>query len=93
MKYVAPLTDVEIQTLQEMHRYHPARRARMRAHSLLLSHQGVSMPQIARIDQVGYPRKVGQLGVGHVLYGTEFSHEFSHPTEDRATWDFGRKAV
>ena len=41
----------------------------------------------------GYPRKVGQLGVGHVLYGTEFRHEFSHPTEDRPTWDCGRKAV
>ena len=41
----------------------------------------------------GYPLKAGQLGVGHVLYGTEFSHEFSHPTEDRPTWDFGRKAV
>jgi transposase len=54
MKYVAPLTDVEIQTLQEMQRYHPSRRARMRAHSLLLSHQGVSMPQIARIYQVDY---------------------------------------
>src|SRR5262249_21728165 len=54
MKYVAPLTDVEIQTLQEMHRSHPSRRARMRAHSLLLSHQGVSMPRIAHIYQVDY---------------------------------------
>jgi len=54
MKYVAPLTEVEIQTLHEMHRYHPSRRARMRAHSLLLSHQGISMPQIARIYQVDY---------------------------------------
>ncbi len=54
MKYVAPLTDVEIQTLHEMHRSHPSRRARMRAHSLLLSHQGVSMPQMARIYQVDY---------------------------------------
>jgi transposase len=35
-----------------MHRYHPSRRARMRAHSLLLSHQGVSIPHIARIYQV-----------------------------------------
>ena len=52
MKYVAPLTDVEIQTLHEMHRYHPSRRARMRAHSLLLSHPGVSMPHIARLYQV-----------------------------------------
>src|SRR6267142_4356581 len=40
MKYVAPLTDVEIQTLHAMHRYHPSRRARMRAHGLLLSHDG-----------------------------------------------------
>jgi transposase len=54
MKYVAPLTDVEIQTLHAMHRYHPSRRARMRAHSLLLSHQGVSMPQIACMYQVDY---------------------------------------
>jgi transposase len=54
MQYVAPLPDVEIQTLHEMHRYHPSRRARMRAQSLLLSHQGVSMPPMARIDQVDY---------------------------------------
>src|SRR5712664_2044559 len=54
MKYVAPLTDVEIQTLHAMHRYHPSRRARMRAHGLLLSHQGVSMPHIARLYQVAY---------------------------------------
>src|SRR5262244_816738 len=54
MKYVAPLTEVEIQTFQEMHRYPPSRRARMRAHSLLLSHQGVAMPQIARLYQVAY---------------------------------------
>jgi hypothetical protein len=54
MKYVAPLTAVEIQTLHEMHRYHLSRRARMRAHSLLLSHQGVSMPPIARLYQGDY---------------------------------------
>ena len=41
----------------------------------------------------GYLRKAGQRGVGHVLYGTEFSHEFSHLTEDRPTWDFGRKVA
>ncbi len=52
MKYVTPLNDIAIQTLHEMHRYHPARRARMRAHSLLLSHQGVSMPHMARMSQV-----------------------------------------
>ena len=52
MKYVPPLNEIEIQTLYEMHRYHPSRRVRMRAHSLLLSHQGVSIPHIARIYQV-----------------------------------------
>lgn len=52
MKYVSPLDDCEIETLREMHRHHPSRRARMRAHSLLLSHQGVSIPRIAQIYQV-----------------------------------------
>jgi len=52
MQYVAPLRDDEIQTLHDMHRYHPARRARMRAHSLLRSHQGCSLPPIARFYQV-----------------------------------------
>jgi transposase len=49
---VTPLNEPEIQTLYEMHRYRPSSRARMRAHSLLLSHQGVSIPHIARISQV-----------------------------------------
>ena len=52
MKYVAPLRDDEIQTLHDMHRYHPSRRARMRAHSLLLSHRGGSIPHIAQFYQV-----------------------------------------
>lgn len=52
MKYVAPLTEIERQTLQEMQRHHPTRRARMRAHSILLSHQGTSIPQIARVYEV-----------------------------------------
>jgi transposase len=52
MKYITPLNEAEIQTLHEMHRSHPSRRARMRAHSLLLSHQGVSIPRIAQIYQV-----------------------------------------
>lgn len=57
MKYVTPLTDVDIATLQQMHAYHPSRRARMRAHSLLLSHQRYSIPHIARIYEVD-PRRV-----------------------------------
>jgi transposase len=52
MKYVAPLRDDESQTLHDMHRYHPSRRARMRAHSLLLSHRGCSIPHIAQFYQV-----------------------------------------
>jgi transposase len=52
MKYVNPLSDAEIETLQQMHAHHPSRRARMRAHSLLLSHQRYSIPHIARIYQV-----------------------------------------
>ena len=39
MKFVTPLSDLELQTLTDMHRFHPSRRARMRAHGLLLSHQ------------------------------------------------------
>ena len=57
MKYVTPLNDAESETLQQMHAHHPARRARMRAHSLLLSHQRYPIPHIARIDQVD-PRRV-----------------------------------
>ena len=41
----------------------------------------------------GYPRKAGRFGVGRVLYGTKFTHEFSHPVEDRPIWNFGRKAA
>jgi transposase len=57
MKYVTPLTDAEITTLQQMHAHHPSRRARMRAHSLLLSHQRYPIPQIARLYAVD-PRRV-----------------------------------
>ena len=52
MKCVAPLSDTEIQTLTDMQHFHPSRRARMRAHGLLLSHQGFSMRRIAAVYQV-----------------------------------------
>ena len=52
MKYVSPLTDDEIVTLREMHRNHSSSRTRMRAHSLLLSHQGKSIATISQIYQV-----------------------------------------
>jgi transposase len=56
MKYVTPLNDAEIETLRQMHAYHPSRRARMRAHSLVLSHQRYTIPQIARLYQVDQRR-------------------------------------
>ena len=56
MKYVTPLSDAEIETLHQMHAHHPSRRARMRAHSLLLSHQRYTIPQIARLYQVDQRR-------------------------------------
>jgi hypothetical protein len=49
--------------------------------------------QVLLLAVLGYPLKAGQFGVGHVRYGTAFSHEFSHPSEDRPTGDCGRKAV
>ena len=52
MKFVTPLSDPEIQTLTDMHRFHPSRRARLRAHGLLLSHQGFALRRIADIYQV-----------------------------------------
>src|SRR6476661_7377783 len=52
MKFVAPLSDIEMQTLTDMHHFHPSRRARMRAHGLLLSHQGFSIRRIADVYQV-----------------------------------------
>lgn len=57
MKYVTLLNAVEIETLHQMHAHHPSRRARMRAHGLLLSHQHYTISQIARVYQVD-PRRV-----------------------------------
>ncbi|HSX77286.1 MAG TPA: helix-turn-helix domain-containing protein [Candidatus Saccharimonadia bacterium] len=56
MKYVTPLSDPEIETLPQMQAHHSSRRARMRAHSLLLSHQRYTIPHIARIYQVDQRR-------------------------------------
>ena len=52
MKFVPPLSDPEIHTLTDMQRFHPSRRARMRAHGILLSHQGLSIRRIAAVYQV-----------------------------------------
>ena len=47
---------VEIETLHQMHRYHPSRRARMRAHCMLLSHQHYTLNEMARLYQVSRRR-------------------------------------
>ncbi len=52
MKYVSPLNQEEVQTLQEMYQHHSSRWVRMRAHSILLSHQKFSLSEIAKIYQV-----------------------------------------
>lgn len=50
------MTEIEIDTLQQMHRSHPSRRARMRAHCMLLSHQHYRLKDIARFYQVSRRR-------------------------------------
>ena len=56
MKFVNPLNETEIATLQAMHRYHPSRRARMRAHCILLSHQHYTLHDIAQVYHVSRRR-------------------------------------
>lgn len=66
----------------------PAGKMGLRRQPRVFTEQGIAM-----LASVGYPRKAGHFGVGHVLYGTKFKHEFSHPAEDRPTWDIGPKAA
>ena len=49
MLYVNALDEVEITTLEQMHRKHPVYRVRMRAHAILLSDKGHSVQEIAGI--------------------------------------------
>ncbi len=49
MIYINQLTTEEIITLNEMHKNHPLHLSRKRAHSLLLSDQGMSVPMICSI--------------------------------------------
>ena len=46
MIYVKQLSTEEIITLDEMHKNHPLHLSRRRAHSILLSHQGMTVPLI-----------------------------------------------
>src|SRR5262245_22059539 len=56
MQYDTPLHDADIETLHHMPAHPPSRRARLRAHSLLLRHQRDTMLQIARFSQVDQRR-------------------------------------
>lgn len=46
MLFIKPLTDVEIETLEHLHKYHPHHVPRMRAQIILLSHRGQSIAAI-----------------------------------------------
>ena len=52
MLFIAQLTPEEIITLEEMHNNHPRHLTRKRAHNLLLSNQGYSVPMICSINNV-----------------------------------------
>jgi transposase len=52
MLYIGQLTPEEIFTLEEMHKNHPRYLSRNRAHSILLSHQGFSVPEICAIYNI-----------------------------------------
>jgi transposase len=49
MKFVKPLSDVELLTLQEAQRHGPTSRLRQRALSVLLSAQGLRIAQLVKI--------------------------------------------
>jgi transposase len=50
--YIKQLTTEEIITLNEMHKKHPLHLSRRRAHAVLLSYQGMSVPMICSIYTV-----------------------------------------
>ena len=52
MIYIQQLTTEEIITLNEMHKKHPLHLSRRRAHAILLSYQGISVPMICSIYPV-----------------------------------------
>lgn len=49
MKYASPLTEEIKQTLQEMYLKHPKSRCRQRAHAVILSSEGFSIPEIIKV--------------------------------------------
>ena len=67
MKFVKPLTETELETLQAMHRFHPSRRARMRAHCIVLSHQRYQLDDIAQVYQASRRRVSNWIDRWHDL--------------------------
>ena len=59
VKHLKPLPDDQEITVNQMYQHHPNRRYRQRAHMVLLSAQGYSQKEIARIVRVT-PRTVGR---------------------------------
>ena len=49
MKYVSPLSEVELSTLRTMYKFHPLVQVRSRAHGILLGHRGFRLQEIATI--------------------------------------------
>jgi cytochrome c553 len=92
-----PHTDLPVVAPAGMYTLYLSKGLTVEARSLAYYlHTTTASDKTARLVQVyrdtEYPRNTGQCGVGPVLCGTEFSHEFKHPSEDRPTWDFGPKA-
>ena len=52
MLYIKQLSLEEVIALEEMHKNHPSHLSRNRAHSLLLSYRGYSVPMICSIYNV-----------------------------------------
>ncbi len=52
MKFIVPLTEAEREKLTDLFNHHSSPRVRKRAHSILLSDRGFTIPEIVRIYQV-----------------------------------------
>jgi len=51
-KFVTPLNNLQIQSLENLHKNHPSARVRMRAHSILLNSKSFNVNEIAAIYNV-----------------------------------------
>ena len=51
-KFVTPLNNIQIQSLENLHKNHPSARVRMRAHSILLNSKSFNVNEIAVIYNV-----------------------------------------